>query len=292
MLLGDGDSVWHLSDGAAVEVVEGGFASRMTDAVFIDAAQGFAADNGVYELVDGEWTAVRGVSTDVTKLWRTADDDIWAVGDRVWHFDGTTWTEAFTPDSFFERFVDVWASGPNDVWIVGDQGSLLHKTAAGFVSLPPSAGNRMAVFGSDPDDVWFVSRGSGSRTDDVIIERKGAGSALIPLSLPGTLVTVQRVGDVVMAADTRGGVWRRTATSGWQEMVAPQEPDVFNTTVLTDLQFTAEDAGIAVMNGTLGEFIGDGFVQQPSNLFVSSVAGAGNDVYLLSMGGVLRRQPD
>jgi hypothetical protein len=56
--------------------------------------------------------------------------DVWAVGEQstILHWNGTSWTKVATPfDSLADRplLLDVWGSSPNDVWFVG-AGVMLH----------------------------------------------------------------------------------------------------------------------------------------------------------------------
>ncbi len=81
--------------------------------------------------VDGNrtftWTFVSrvGWDLDLTSVWGTAPNDVWAAGDygRLRHWDGTTWTQAalmVTSAPIIRRFGGLWGASSTDFWIVGD----------------------------------------------------------------------------------------------------------------------------------------------------------------------------
>jgi hypothetical protein len=58
-----------------------------------------------------------GEDSRLTTIWAAAADDVWAGGRRLWHFDGTTWSEVLRPKSVStgtvagSSAVDVWTHG-------------------------------------------------------------------------------------------------------------------------------------------------------------------------------------
>ncbi|MCX5742241.1 MAG: hypothetical protein NT062_07075 [Proteobacteria bacterium] len=87
-------------------------------------------------------------------IWGSSATDIWAGGDDLVHFDGTTWTAVPTPP-LHARLQWIWGSGPSSVFAGG--GDLLHFDGTTWVALPtPIAGLTMGAWGSRATDVWMV----------------------------------------------------------------------------------------------------------------------------------------
>jgi len=51
----------------------------------------------------------------------------------------------------------VWGPRADDVWVVGDAGTILHRTAAGWVPSPSgTARNLWSLAGTSDGEVWAV----------------------------------------------------------------------------------------------------------------------------------------
>ena len=77
-----------------------------------------------------EWTQQTTPSGYWWDLWAAASDDVWAVGDGIIHYDGSTWSQidlGFEPD-----LRSVVGTGPDDVFAAGDVGLLMHWDGDGW----------------------------------------------------------------------------------------------------------------------------------------------------------------
>jgi hypothetical protein len=102
----------------------------------------------------------RGATFDVTGLWGTAANDIWAVGSYggTEHWDGAKWTAVKT--NVTERLEAVWASAQNDVWAVGWGGRILRWRGLGWSIEPsPTTNNLFAIWGRAANDVLIAGDG-------------------------------------------------------------------------------------------------------------------------------------
>jgi hypothetical protein len=115
---------------------------------FFDAA----VDLTRIECAAGPFDAIGGV---INAAWASASDDVWFVGSRTFHFDGTSWTCMATPST--NQLHGVWGTSRRDVWAVGDAGTLLHFDGRTWSSVPsPTTGDLMSVWASGPCDVWAI----------------------------------------------------------------------------------------------------------------------------------------
>ncbi len=116
----------------------------------------------------GEGGTVTNIGT-LNNIYGFAADDIYAVGDRIYHepdppftatdsslilhFNGSVWIQMSTPPG--RAIVGVWGIKPNDVWAGGTYGTLFHFDGVSW--------KRATDF---PTDIWFA-RFAGISTNDV-----------------------------------------------------------------------------------------------------------------------------
>ena len=97
-------------------------------------------ENGVFSVMETPGTGT------VFGIWGANKDDLWAVGGGVlsgqsafiWHFDGVSWSDApDLPQSVTSLPVinKVWGTAPDDVWFVGAQGVILHFDGSAFTTI-------------------------------------------------------------------------------------------------------------------------------------------------------------
>ena len=112
-------------------------ADYVKDFYFIDSELGWCIDsNGkIYKWNNFGWSNVVDLNPSNgydywTSITATSENDIWAVGDKAWHYDGANWTESQLPfsSSWGWGINDIWALSTSDVWAVtGDSSNpLLH----------------------------------------------------------------------------------------------------------------------------------------------------------------------
>jgi len=85
-------------------------------------ANGGSSDDPAYVLhyTGGTWAQVRNtpLKSDVTAIKMLSASDGWAVGNRVYHYDGVSWREVSLPVA--TQFHAIAAISPNNIWIAGD----------------------------------------------------------------------------------------------------------------------------------------------------------------------------
>ncbi len=106
------------------------------------------------------------------KVWGSALDDVWVIGDRgtILHFDGSAWSRKTLPDS--PRLVTINGSGPDDVVVVGSSvgGAIfeLDESGSWTDATPPSA---------NPLNGVYVTAGLAATagTGGTVLERSSSG---------------------------------------------------------------------------------------------------------------------
>lgn len=107
--------------------------------------------------VPWEWILPKPQGDNLLGVWGTANDDIWAVGDkgRVLRFDGRRWN--VLQPGVNEYLAGVWASGPGDVWFTGYNGRVLRFDGKRWWLHPTGVSNDFnGIWGSGPKDVFTV----------------------------------------------------------------------------------------------------------------------------------------
>jgi len=66
-----------------------------------------------------DWQEQRPIYS-LTGVWGSSANDVFVVGDRILHYDGTAWTEMASPAS--DWLNGVWGSSANDVFAVSRHG--------------------------------------------------------------------------------------------------------------------------------------------------------------------------
>lgn len=106
---------------------------------------GSAGGNGKQELPPAE----NPQFSTLTGIWAFSDQDVWAVGSRVLHFDGSAWTEVEGPGASSPgvglSLTAIWGLAPDDIWVTS--GTQIYRYRG------PSAGWEELVHGiPDPPD--------------------------------------------------------------------------------------------------------------------------------------------
>ena len=91
-------------------------------------------------------------------VWSVAPDDVWfAVENKLYHWDGRSFSSSGSEGETRGVILALWASGPKDIWAVGRAGTLLHFTGGRWeVVASDTTDTLFAVWGSGPSDVWAV----------------------------------------------------------------------------------------------------------------------------------------
>jgi photosystem II stability/assembly factor-like uncharacterized protein len=142
------------------------------------------------------WDSVRGIGvvTDLWRMWGSAADDLYIVGNSgtILHStNGIQWEKQGTPNNLI--LYGIWGSGPNDVYAAGEGPTMLHTVDHGKTWVPEnvsSASGIYAVFGFAADNVYAVGengallkRTVGPSGDDGGVADGGMGGVMwVPLS--------------------------------------------------------------------------------------------------------------
>lgn len=103
------------------------------------------------------WAPVpSGTSADLTGVWGSAADDVWAVGagGAILHWDGRAWSPVESGTA--EDLTAVWGTSADDVWATGHH-LVLHWDGLAWSKRMNSVVTLRGVWGSRPDDVWISS---------------------------------------------------------------------------------------------------------------------------------------
>lgn len=135
-----------------------------------------------------EWNAehLPRANARLTAVAGTAADDVWAVGEGIFHFGGKHWTEA-TPNGLQSRIEAIAVVARDDVWAVGVAGHLLHfdgerwhdeqlavarvsKNGNGYFDLLDVAAWRNEVWVTDSHKGYY--RFDGKSWSDVVVPER------------------------------------------------------------------------------------------------------------------------
>lgn len=103
--------------------------------------------------------ALPGDGTYIGHFFGLAPDDLWAAAsDRVFHWDGTAFTEVPAAEGLpFEAITAVWAASSSDVWLAnGDNSKVYHYDGTTWTRETLQFGMADALWGSGPDDIWLT----------------------------------------------------------------------------------------------------------------------------------------
>ncbi|HVY36938.1 MAG TPA: hypothetical protein VHM31_03360, partial [Polyangia bacterium] len=184
-------------------VGEGLVSTGPTSAGFIDQVQRW---NGV------AWTTTFDgfPSTQVQGVFAFGPADVWAVGNGMFHWDGSTWADLSPSGATADLFSSVWGVGSNDVWAGGDRG-LFHWTGLGWTAatvVPPlDVGFDFGgMWGASANDVWAGGGYPASHDFLGILHWDGTSWSQVATSFTG-FGTGQH-GKI-------GGVWGSAANDVW-----------------------------------------------------------------------------
>jgi hypothetical protein len=154
-------------------------------AVFAPSTQGTA---DIAHFDGTSWELQANPGTDVfNDVWGAADDDVFAVGRAIAHYDGSDWTEQVASDGSYTRS-RVFGVGGNDVYAVGvsvTTSKLEHYDGSSWSEvLSSDVLNYRDVWASASDDVYVLVE-TGTGTD---IEHWDGSSWAIAESLTGVFL--------------------------------------------------------------------------------------------------------
>jgi hypothetical protein len=109
---------------------------------------------GTIFLHDGSAWNPLGVPLNLSDVWGTSDQDVWAVGERVILHQTAAGLQVLPQDEYFSR---VWGSSTDNIWAVGSQGSLTHYDGKNWTPWPQKFGRWLYdLCGNSASDIWAV----------------------------------------------------------------------------------------------------------------------------------------
>jgi len=173
-------------------------------------------DDGTFLSLEGDtWTSSQATSESLRALWGSAEDDVWAAGNDLVHFDGSGWVQMPRPD--VPELLALSGTGRNDVWAVGREGIAAHFDGEFWTMLPiPTTFDVNGVWAHTATEAWAVSQ-DGISWLTLGADWSGSAPPVAP-ALKGVFGNV--VGDLVVA-----GEGRRTVRTGLVTFDVPAPAD-------------------------------------------------------------------
>lgn len=89
----------------------------------------------------------------VNTLWVAGENDVWLGNTKIWHYNGTDWTESSAMSA-----VHFWGFSPSDIWAINES-KVAHWDGTAWTEVPPTAGVSMValwrIWGSSSNDIWI-----------------------------------------------------------------------------------------------------------------------------------------
>lgn len=135
------------------------------------------------------------------RIHMVSSTDGWAIGESIYRFDGTDWTELGSPVDQWLNAIDMISI--NDGWVVGEEGKILHWDGSSWTSVPsPTTQDLTEVSMASSDHGWAI--GGGNSGPNVLIHWDG--SSWTQLDSP----TNAKLYDITLVSEYDGWL-----TSGW-----------------------------------------------------------------------------
>ncbi|WP_281291376.1 hypothetical protein, partial [Myxococcus llanfairpwllgwyngyllgogerychwyrndrobwllllantysiliogogogochensis] len=218
---------WQPAEGLASQTLSAPWIRSSGDVWALAGGQGLARWRGQGWSGAGLLPGPGAAGEDYTSLWVAPGEDTGfavATSGAIARWVGSGWVSLQSPRAV--RLHGVWGSGPDDVWFVGAQGTLLHWNGEAVSVV--DTGTRedlLAISGTDSNHVW-VSGARGS----LMVKNAGGWHLLTRDLAPSAKWSV-----ITGSASDHVWVFGRTGTTGaallwngqtWRSMEAPPEPIV------------------------------------------------------------------
>ncbi len=122
-----------------------------------------------------EWSLMSSTyPSQLNSVFMIDSSDGWAVGERIVHWDGTSWTAVSSPTGLL---IGIFMLSASDGWAVGAAGKTLHWDGEVWsLMTSPSSYTLQSIFMTNPSNGWFVG--------EDIIYRDGSELELVSDPLP------------------------------------------------------------------------------------------------------------
>jgi hypothetical protein len=207
-LVGDAGKIarWN---GTAFGPIASGVTTVLTDIWGASSSDLWIVQQGGPALLHWDGVAIAQVSvgTQLRAISGTASDDVWAVGDAIYHFDGASWTQS--PATFTGALSSIHAVTRDLAWTAAPN-QVLRWDGAAWAAEPglPAASN-WTFAGASPTDAWALGASIGA---SMVVHWDG---------VTWTVDSTKRL--VGIATDQHGALWGagsydvivRRDTCGW-----------------------------------------------------------------------------
>ena len=117
--------------------------------------------NGMIHRYDGgSWTfETRFSYQQITSIWGSGPGDVFVAGDagyssyRIWHYDGSRWSEMTRLDS---GGINLWGSSGSDVFAGTHSGRIFHYDGGEWSLMTETSPPARTIWGSGPDNVYAI----------------------------------------------------------------------------------------------------------------------------------------
>jgi photosystem II stability/assembly factor-like uncharacterized protein len=191
----------------------------------------------------GVWGAVTGDFARLNAVLVLRDNDIWAVGDGIVHFDGRTWRQVAGRDRPMLNGID--ATAPDSIWVVGEAGDGVCNRYGLVMHYDGSNWRTEPLLTHQPlFDVRMISSQSGWAVGGLeqatIVRYDGRRWVPVPVPRAGGLRAVHMLDENTGWAVGESGAILRYDGSGWSAVGSPTRG------VLLDVHMLDESFGWAV----------------------------------------------
>lgn len=230
-----GESVWVITfDGRRSEILQWKNnewvltheqIGKLFGSWFPEPNKGWAVgENGCVLKWDGLHWRNENSSTDksLQAVYGIGEDDIWAVGDVIIHWDGTKWAKIMDAENYLHS---VWGNRKNNFWAVGEQGTILRWTGSSWEksSNIPTSSDLYSIKGSSDEDAWAVGSDASAIHFDGHSWRKPSDPAtgFSAESRPNFVGVVYGIANGVIVCDVSGNLYQLN-TQGLSPMASMQ----------------------------------------------------------------------
>jgi hypothetical protein len=146
-----------------------------------------ASSTGASHWDGAKWTGYATIAA--RAIWGNATSDVWAVGDQLWHWDGTSWSPPYSVDGANSKptIFSVSGSASDDVWAVGYTTSnaplVYHWDGKKWSSTSIDANANNLI------NVWAVSRKEAYAVNNTSVYYRWDGMQWTGMTLPSSVNT-------------------------------------------------------------------------------------------------------
>jgi len=129
-------------------------------------------DGTILNYNGSSWTRICGDDASFGDIWGSGPNDVFAVGDGIWHYDGQQWSMMGSGTT--KGLSGIWGSSSTDVFAVGATGTIQHYNGVRWRSMESGTDYQLsAVWGSSSDDVFAVGSSNDTVWEGIVLHYDG-----------------------------------------------------------------------------------------------------------------------